>query len=88
MRVVPYGERVLIKREAVETKTAGGIILQTESQERPVQGLVKGVGAGVEGISVGDTVIFGKYASSATVDVEGQTLEVIDTSEVKAVIIG
>jgi chaperonin GroES len=86
MKVMPYGERVLIKREAVETKTAGGIILQTESQERPVQGLVKGVGAGVEGINVGDTVIFGKYASSASVEVDGENLEVIDTSEVKAVI--
>jgi chaperonin GroES len=86
MKVMPYGERVLIKREAIETKTAGGIILQTESQERPVQGLVKGVGAGVEGINVGDTVIFAKYASSASVEVDGENLEVIDTSEVKAVI--
>jgi len=86
MKVIPYRDRVLIKKEEMEKKTAGGIILQTESQERPVQGLVKGVGAGVEGISVGDTVIFGKYASGASVDVDGETLEVIDTSEVKAVI--
>jgi len=86
MKVMPYGERVLIKREEVETKTAGGIILQTESQERPVQGLVKGVGSFVYDINIGDTVIFGKYAGSASIDVDGEVLEVIDTSDIKAII--
>ena len=44
MKVKPIGERVLVRREEAEKTTAGGIILQAESIERPAQGEVIAVG--------------------------------------------
>ena len=85
MKVKPIGERVLIKREEAEKTTAGGIILQVETQERPAQGEVIAVGE-VESVQVGDTVIFGRYAGSDSVDVDGVVLTLMDIKDIKAVI--
>jgi chaperonin GroES len=83
---MPYGERVLIKKDEVEKKSAGGIILQEESQELPVQGKVVGVGSFVYDINVGDIVIFGRYAGNHRIDVGDEVFHVVDTSDIKAVI--
>ena len=85
MKVKPIGERVLVKREEAEKTTAGGIILQVETQERPAQGEVIAVGE-VESVQVGDTVIFGRYAGSDSVDVDGVVLTLMDIKDIKAVI--
>ena len=85
MKVKPLGERVLVKREEIEEKSTGGIILTQAVQERPNQGEVRAVGD-VEGIEVGDTVVFGKYAGTDVLDVDGESLIFIDLKDVKAVI--
>lgn len=73
VRVVPLGDRVLIRPFSVEemsTKTASGIIIpETVDKEKPEQGEVIAVGEGkiVDGklikpqVKVGDTVVFSKY---------------------------
>ena len=85
MKIKPIGERVLVKREEIEEKSSGGIILTQAVQERPNQGEVRAVGD-VEGIEVGDTVVFGKYAGTDVLDVDGESLIFIDLKDVKAVI--
>ena len=85
MKVKPIGERILVKRENIEEKSSGGIILTQTQQEAPAQGEVRAVGD-VEGIGVGDTVVFSKYAGTDALDVDGETLLFIDLKEVKAVI--
>jgi len=87
MKVRPIGERILVKREKIEEKSTGGIILTQTQQEAPAQGEVRAVGD-VEGIEVGDTVVFSKYAGGDALDVGGETLLFIDLKEVKAVIYG
>ena len=87
MKVKPIGERILVKREKIEEKSTGGIILTQTQQEVPAQGEVRAVGD-VEGIGVGDTVVFSKYAGSDALDVEGETLLFIDRKDIKAVIYG
>jgi chaperonin GroES len=87
MKVKPIGERILVKREKIEEKSSGGIILTQTQQEAPAQGEVRAVGD-VEGIEVGDTVVFGKYAGSDALDVDEETLHFIDLKDVKAVIYG
>ena len=88
MKVIPYRDRLLIKKDEVEKKSAGGIILQEETQELPVQGTVVGVGSEIDDISEGDIIIFGKYAGNNRVDVGNETYHVIDASDVKAVVRG
>ena len=85
MKVKPIGERVLVRREKAEKTTAGGIILQAESIERPVQGEVIAVGD-VESVEVGDTIIFGKYAGGDNIDIDGETIAIIELKDIKAVI--
>jgi chaperonin GroES len=87
MKIKPIGERLLVKREAVETKSSGGIILTEASQERPNQGEVKALGK-VEDIEIGDTVVFGRYSGGDTLEVDGEELLILELKDIKAVIYG
>jgi chaperonin GroES len=46
MKVVPLGDKVVIKRLDAETRTAGGIVLPDSAREKPQQGRVLSVGDG------------------------------------------
>jgi chaperonin GroES len=67
MNIKPIGNRILVKPEAVEQKTASGIILpDTAEKEQKEQGTIIAMGEG-EGLKklhlkIGDKVIFGKYS--------------------------
>lgn len=64
----PINDRVVVKPAAAEEKTSGGIILPDTAKEKPQRGEVIAVGPGKEDIkmtvSVGDTVLYGKYAGT------------------------
>lgn len=71
MKLVPLGERVVLKRADVEETTASGIILPGQSKEKPAQATVVAVGPGkvIDGksnmvVKEGDVVVFSKYAGS------------------------
>ena len=86
MKIQPLGERVLVKREEVEETSAGGIILTQTYQEKPNQGEVRAVGDEVTTLKVGDTIVFGKYAGTDALEVDGDTLIFVELKDVKAVI--
>ena len=96
MSIRPLHDRVLVRREEEETKTAGGIVLPGSAAEKPSRGEVIAVGNGkitengdVRPLDVkaGDTVIFGQYAGS-TVKVEGEELLIMSEAEILAVVEG
>ena len=61
MTIKPIGNRVLLKSVEIEEKTKGGIILPgTATQEKPNTGEIVAVGTGkeLEGLKVGDKVVF------------------------------
>jgi chaperonin GroES len=73
MKVRPLQDRVVIKPLTAETKTASGIIIPDNAQEKPVEGEVIGVGNGrvlKDGsvvkpeLKVGDRVLYSKYAGN------------------------
>ena len=86
MKVKPLGERILVKREEVEEKSTGGILLTHSHQEKPNQGEVRAVGDDVTTVKVGDTVVFGKYSGNDSLDVDEDTLLILELKDVKAVI--
>lgn len=59
----PLFARVLIERE-LTTKTASGIIMPTNTSKKyaKCEGIVRAVGPASDCVSVGDQVIFGRYA--------------------------
>lgn len=64
MAIKPLGERVLLKPLASEEKTAGGLYIPDNAQEKPQEAEVIAVGGKVEEIKVGDTALYGKYSGT------------------------
>jgi len=68
MRLVPLGDRVVLKQIEAETKSKGGIILTSSAQEKPQEAEVIAVGPGTEDVKMevkpGDKVIYSKYAGT------------------------
>ncbi len=73
MKVVPIGDKVVIKRLDAETRTAGGIVLPDSAREKPRQGRVLSVGDGrvcADGkrvkcqVQEGDRVLFTAWAGT------------------------
>ncbi|MDF1821559.1 MAG: co-chaperone GroES [Alcanivoracaceae bacterium] len=96
MSIRPLHDRVLVRREEEETKTAGGIVLPGSAAEKPSRGEVIAAGNGKIqengdvrplDVKVGDKVIFGQYAGN-TVKVDGEDLLIMSEGEILAVIEG
>ena len=79
MKLIPLGDKVVLKQVEAEETTASGIILQAKTQEKPLEGIVVAVGPGgiVDGKEVtmqvkeGDKVVYQKY-STTEVKVNGE----------------
>lgn len=95
MNIRPLYDRVVVRRKAEEATSAGGILLPGTAQEKPNQGEVVAVGEGkildsgevrALAVKVGDTVVFGQYAGSNTIEVDGEELIIMGESEIFGVI--
>jgi chaperonin GroES len=95
MKLVPVGEKIVVKRLHAEEKTSGGIVLPEAAQKRPGQGRVLSVGDGhllpdgtraPHQVSEGDRVLFGNY-SGTEVKVNGEDLLIMSESEIMAVVL-
>ena len=64
----PLADRVLVKPEAAEEKTASGIIIPDTAKEKPQKGKIIAVGEGTSdykmNVKVGDRVLYGKYSGT------------------------
>ena len=79
----PLEQYVVLALEKEEKKTASGIILSTDEKDKPAFGKVLAVGLKVEGIKVGDQVVYQTY-SGTTVKLEGKDYLVIKAENILA----
>ena len=95
MKIRPLGDRVLVKRTDEEQTSEGGIVLPGSAAEKPSQGEVISVGPGkaldsgeLQAIAVkeGDMVVFGQYAGSNTVKIDGDELVVLNEQDILGVL--
>ena len=95
MNIRPLYDRVVVRRKEEEETSAGGIVLPGSAKEKPNQGEVVAVGGGkvldsgeqrALSVKVGDTVVFGQYAGSNTIEVDGEELILMSESEIFAVV--
>ena len=93
MKLVPLGDRVVLKHLEAETTTKSGIVLPGQEKEKPQQAEVIAVGPGgmVDGkevkmeVKVGDQVIYSKY-SGTEVKLEDEKYVIVKQSDILAII--
>lgn len=62
--IKPLGDFVVVQQEAAEAKTASGLYLPTQAQEKPKVAKVLAIGKEVKEVKVGDRVIYGGYSNT------------------------
>ena len=93
MTLVPLGDRIVLKQLEAEETTKSGIVLPGQAQEKPQQAEVLAVGPGgtVDGkevkmnVSVGQTVIYSKYAGT-TVEIEDEEYIIVKQDDILAIV--
>ncbi|MCL2442788.1 MAG: co-chaperone GroES [Treponema sp.] len=89
MKVRPLADRVMVKLEKNEAKTAGGIIIPDTAQEKTQTGIVVAVGPGTEKevitVKNGDKVMYDKYAGTQ-IKVDGEEHLVLKMADIIAVV--
>ena len=93
MKLVPLGDRVVLKQTETEETTKSGIILAAKAQEKPVTAEVIAVGPGgmVDGkevtmqVKVGDQVIYSKYAGNE-VKLDEEEYVIVKQSDMLAIV--
>ena len=94
MQLRPLGDRVLVKPEKAEQKTASGLYISSGAQEKPQRGEVIAVGAGKlddkgeripVDVKVGDVVIYGKYGGNE-VKIDGEEYLLMRDSDIYSVV--
>jgi chaperonin GroES len=92
MKLIPLGDRVLIRQDEAEETTASGLYIASESKEKPQSGVVVAVGEGKHDkdgqlipmlVKAGDHVVFAKYGSTE-VEVEGEKLLLMRAEDIYA----
>jgi chaperonin GroES len=91
----PLLDNVIVKREEEQKTSAGGIVLPGSGSEKPNQGVVISVGPGAinkdgrvcaVNVQKGQKVIFGKYADSNSITIDGKELLIISEKDIYAVL--
>jgi chaperonin GroES len=87
MKVKPLADRVMVKLEKNEAKTAGGIIIPDTAQEKTQQGVVVEVGDDQEVIKVkpGQKVMYDKYAGTQ-IKIDGVEHLILKMADIIAVV--
>ena len=93
MKLVPLGDRVVLKQFEAEETTKSGIILTSKTQEKPQEAEVIAVGPGgmVDGkevtmqVKTGQKVIYSKYAGTE-VKMDGTDYIIVKQEDILAII--
>lgn len=94
MKLIPLDDRIVVKPQEAEEKTAGGIVLPDTAREKPMMGKVIAVGEGklLENgkraemtVKKNDVVLYGKYSGS-DLKIDGEEYKILRESEVLGIV--
>lgn len=93
MKLVPLGDKIVLKQLETEETTKSGIVLPGQAKEKPQEAEVIAVGPGgvVDGkevvmqVKVGDKVIYSKYAGT-DVELEGEKYIIVKQNDILAIV--
>lgn len=95
MNIRPLHDRVIVKRQEVESKSAGGIVLTGSAAEKSTRGEVLAVGKGriLENgsikpldVKLGDTVIFSEGYGAKSEKVDGEEVLILSEGDILAIV--
>ncbi|NVK23957.1 MAG: co-chaperone GroES [Gammaproteobacteria bacterium] len=95
MAIRPLHDRLIVKRNEQETKSAGGIVLTGSAAEKSTRGEVIAVGNGrilengevrALDVKVGDTVIFNDGYGVKTEKLDGEEVLIMSESDILAIV--
>ena len=92
MKLVPLGDRVVLKQLVAEETTKSGIVIPGQSKEKPQQAEIIAVGPGgtVDGkevkmnVTVGQKVIYSKYAGTS-VELDDKEYIIVKQDDILAI---
>jgi chaperonin GroES len=97
MNLKPLDDRIVVKPNEAEERTASGLVIPDTAKEKPQQGKVLAVGPGKRaeqsgeliplGIDVDQTVLYSKYGGTE-VTVDGEDLLILSSRDVLAIVEG
>ena len=89
VKIKPLADRVLVEPAPAEEKTAAGIIIPDTAKEKPQKGTVVAVGPGKKDepmtVSVGNNVLYGKYAGTE-ITIDGCNYLIMRESDIVAIV--
>ena len=94
MKLKPLDDRVVVKPQEAEEKTAGGIVLPDTAREKPMIGKIVAIGSGKlldsgkrgkMSVKKGDMIVYGKYGGS-DVEIDGREYKILRESEILGVV--
>jgi chaperonin GroES len=94
MNLKPLDDRIVVKANEAEEKTASGLVIPDTAKEKPQQGTVLAVGPGRRSeqsgeiipldVKVGDTVVYSKYGGTE-ITIDGEDLLILSGRDILAV---
>lgn len=89
MKIKPLADRVLVKNDKAETKTASGLIIPEAAQEKTQTATVVEVGSGTDDVKIsvkkGDKIMYDKYAGTQ-LKIDGEDYLILKMSDIIAII--
>jgi len=95
MNLKPLDDRIVVKANEAEERTASGLVIPDTAKEKPQQGSVLAVGPGRRSeqtgdiipldVKVGDTVVYSKYGGTE-ITVDGEDLLILSGRDVLAIL--
>jgi chaperonin GroES len=95
MNLKPLDDRIVVKANEAEERTASGLVIPDTAKEKPQQGSVLAIGPGRRSeqtgelipldVKVGDTVVYSKYGGTE-ITVEGEDLLILSSRDVLAIV--
>ena len=95
MAIRPLHDRVIVKRQEIESKSAGGIVLTGSAAEKSTRGEIVAVGNGrvldngevkALDVKVGDIVIFNDGYGVKTEKLDGEEVLIMSEADILAVV--
>jgi chaperonin GroES len=94
MKLRPLDDRIIVRPEEAEEKTAGGIVLPDTAKEKPLMGKVIAVGPGKlldsgkraeVAVKKNDTVLFAKYGGN-DIKIDGVEYKILHESDILGIV--